>query len=72
MRRGPILRWWCKMQTSLPRRKNVGTSELPGIVDRLLDERHPLKLTDLEKLSEQLDPIEKIKAMIRKPKGESK
>lgn len=60
------------MQTSVPRRKSVGTSELPGIVDRLLDERHPLKLTDLEKLSEQLDPIEKIKAMMRKPKGESK
>lgn len=60
------------MQTSLPRRNTVGTGELPSLVDRMLDERHPLKLTDLEALSAPSDPIEKLKALMRKPKGENK
>lgn len=57
------------MQSSLPKRPPVGTGELPGLVDRLLDERHPPKLTELEELAPPSDPLERIKALIKKPKA---
>jgi hypothetical protein len=60
------------MQTSLPKRPSVGTGELPSLVDRMLDERRPPKLTDFDSPIPESDPIERLKALIRKPKGEDK
>jgi hypothetical protein len=58
------------MQGSLPQRFHIGTGELPSLVDRVLDERHPLKIKDSE-LDQPLpttDPFERFKELIRKAK----
>ena len=57
------------MQSSLPKRPSVGTGELPSFVDRVLDERHPPKLTELDDIPTQKDPIERLKELIRKTKS---
>jgi hypothetical protein len=57
------------MQSSLPKRPSVGTGELPSFVDRVLDERHPPKLTELSESSTNTDPIERLKELIRKAKS---
>ncbi|GEM_PF-2828551 len=56
------------MNSLLPKRPSVGTGDLSGLVDRLLDERRPIKTPDFDQTPPPLDPIERIKALIRKPK----
>jgi hypothetical protein len=58
------------MQSSLPKRVHVGTGELPGLVDRMLDERRPPKITDseLDMIAPTTDPLERLKELIRKAK----
>lgn len=57
------------MQSSLPKRPSLGTGELPSFVDRVLDEGRPTKLTDLDESPAPLDPMERLKELIRKAKS---
>lgn len=57
------------MQSSLPNRQPIGTGELPSIVDRVLDERHPIKLKSLDEPEPITDPLERLKELIRKAKS---
>lgn len=59
------------MQSSLPKRSSLGTGELPGFVDSVLDQRRPPKLneSELDEAPATTDPLERLKEMIRKAKS---